>query len=80
MGTAIRRTTIFSPSTTVSVVRGWPPLVTGTTPEGEAGLMKAQCLKRKLYPDDVAKVVVFLASEEAGACTSQQFIVDGGRV
>jgi len=50
------------------------------TPEGEAELMKAQCLKRKLYPDDVAKVVVFLASEEAGACTSQQFIVDGGRV
>ena len=50
------------------------------TPEGEADLMKAQCLKRKLYPDDVAKVVVFLASEEAGACTSQQFIVDGGRV
>ena len=26
-----------------------------------------------------AKVVVFLASEEAGACTSQQYIVDGGR-
>src|SRR6187399_2683608 len=32
------------------------------TPEGEADLMKAQCLKRKLYPDDVAKVVLFLAS------------------
>lgn len=50
------------------------------TPQGEADLMKAQCLKRKLYPDDVARVVVFLASAEAGACTSQQYIVDGGRV
>jgi len=42
------------------------------TPQGEADLMKAQCLKRKLYPDDISKVVVFLASEEADACTSQQ--------
>jgi NAD(P)-dependent dehydrogenase (short-subunit alcohol dehydrogenase family) len=50
------------------------------TPQGEIDLMKAQCLKRKLYPDDVSKVVVFLASEEAGAVTSQQYIVDGGRV
>ena len=50
------------------------------TPQGEADLMKAQCLKRKLYPDDVARVVVFLASAEASACTSQQYIVDGGRV
>ena len=50
------------------------------TPQGEADLMKAQCLKRKLYPDDIAKVVVFLASEEAGAITSQQSVVDGGRL
>jgi len=50
------------------------------TPQGEADLMKAQCLKRRLHPDDVSRVVVFLASEEAGACTSQQYIVDGGRV
>jgi NAD(P)-dependent dehydrogenase (short-subunit alcohol dehydrogenase family) len=50
------------------------------TPQGEADLMKAQCLKRRLYPDDVSKVVVFLASDEAGAVSSQQYIVDGGRV
>jgi NAD(P)-dependent dehydrogenase (short-subunit alcohol dehydrogenase family) len=50
------------------------------TPQGEIDLMKAQCLKRKLYPDDVSKVVVFLASDEAGAVSSQQYIVDGGRV
>ena len=50
------------------------------TPQGEADLMKAQCLKRKLYPDDVSRVVVFFASEEASACTSQHYVVDGGRV
>jgi len=50
------------------------------TPEGEADLIKSQCLKRKLYPGDIAKVVVFLASDEAGACTSQQYVVDGGRL
>src|SRR6266705_1416867 len=31
------------------------------TPQSEADLMKAQCLKRKLHPDDVSRVVVFLA-------------------
>jgi len=67
-----------------AVVPGWimteRQIEKWLTPQGEADLMKAQCLKRKLYPDDIAKVVVFLASEEAGACTSQHYIVDGGRV
>src|ERR1700754_2256571 len=49
------------------------------TPEAEKDLMKNQCLKRKLVPDEIAKVVVFLASDEASACTSQHYIVDGGR-
>src|SRR3954469_8591988 len=35
------------------------------TPEGEAEIMKSQCLKRKLVPDDISRVVLFLASEEA---------------
>jgi NAD(P)-dependent dehydrogenase (short-subunit alcohol dehydrogenase family) len=48
------------------------------TPEGEAELLKSQCLKRKLYPDDISRFVVFLASEEASACTNQQYVVDGG--
>jgi len=50
------------------------------TPEGEADLMRNQCLKRKLVPDDVARVVVFFASDEASACTNQNYIVDGGWV
>jgi NAD(P)-dependent dehydrogenase (short-subunit alcohol dehydrogenase family) len=43
-------------------------------------LLARQCLKRKLYPDDVAKVVLFFASDEAGACTNQSYVVDGGWV
>jgi NAD(P)-dependent dehydrogenase (short-subunit alcohol dehydrogenase family) len=50
------------------------------TPEGEAELMNRQCLKRKLVPDEIAKVTVFLASDEASACTNQQYVVDGGWV
>ena len=50
------------------------------TPEAEKELMKNQCLKRKLVPDEIAKFVVFLASDEASACTSQHYVVDGGRV
>jgi D-xylose 1-dehydrogenase len=50
------------------------------TPERHARLMEAQCLKRELDGDDIARVVLFLASDEAGAITSQHYVVDGGRL
>lgn len=50
------------------------------TPESEAELMRRQCLKRKLVPDELAKFTVFLASDEASACTAQHYVVDGGWV
>ena len=50
------------------------------TPEGEKELMQRQCLKRKLYPPDIAKFVLFLASEQSSACTNQHYVVDGGWV
>ena len=50
------------------------------TPQGEVELMQRQCLKRKLMPDEVAKFTIFLASDEASACTAQHYIVDGGWV
>ncbi|HEV7138894.1 MAG TPA: SDR family NAD(P)-dependent oxidoreductase [Steroidobacteraceae bacterium] len=50
------------------------------TPEAEKEIMARQCLKRKLQPAEVAKVVVFLASDEASACTNQHYVVDGGWV
>ena len=39
---------------------------------GAERLMAAQCLKRELVGDDIARVVLFLASDEVGAITSQQ--------
>ncbi|MGH8288831.1 MAG: SDR family NAD(P)-dependent oxidoreductase [Steroidobacteraceae bacterium] len=50
------------------------------TPQGEAEILARQCLKRTLAPAEVARFIVFLASEEASACTSQHYIVDGGWV
>ncbi|QPF85157.1 SDR family oxidoreductase [Bradyrhizobium genosp. L] len=50
------------------------------TPEGVAELMQRQCLKRKLMPDEVARVVLFFSSDDSGACTNQSYIVDGGWV
>jgi D-xylose 1-dehydrogenase len=48
--------------------------------ETYARLMDAQCLKRGLEGDDIARVVLFLASDEAGAITSQHYVVDAGRL
>ena len=48
------------------------------TPDGEAELLRRQCLKRRLTPEDIAKFALFLASDEAGACTGQHYVVDGG--
>ncbi|MEZ5647638.1 MAG: SDR family oxidoreductase [Alphaproteobacteria bacterium] len=50
------------------------------TPEGEAELMQRQCIKRKLYPEDIARVVLFFAADDSGACTNQSYIADGGWV
>lgn len=50
------------------------------TPESEEELMRRQCLKRRLEPDEVARVTLFLASEAASACTAQHYVVDGGWV
>ncbi|MCA6122013.1 SDR family oxidoreductase [Bradyrhizobium sp. WSM 1704] len=50
------------------------------TPEAEAELMQRQCIKRKLTPDDIARVVLFYAADDSGACTNQNYIVDGGWV
>ena len=50
------------------------------TPEGEKELMQRQCLKRRLMPDEIARTTLFFASDEASACTNQQYVVDGGWV
>ncbi len=37
-----------------------------------------QCLPDRIQPADVARMVLFLASDDSRMCTSQNFIVDGG--
>jgi NAD(P)-dependent dehydrogenase (short-subunit alcohol dehydrogenase family) len=39
-----------------------------------------QCLKDKLSPPDVARMVLFLAADDGRMCTAQNFIVDAGWV
>ncbi|WP_420479252.1 SDR family NAD(P)-dependent oxidoreductase [Brevundimonas sp. FT23028] len=48
------------------------------TPETEKEIYANQCIKRPLVPDDIARVVVFLSSDDASAVTNQHYVVDGG--
>ncbi len=50
------------------------------TPELDKSLMDAQCLKRRLVPEDVARMVLWLAADDSDGCTGQAFLVDGGIV
>jgi len=46
--------------------------------EGERALQRNQCLPDRLQPGDVARMVLFLASDDAAMCTAQEFKVDAG--
>ena len=50
------------------------------TPEAEAALMAAQCLKEKVYPPDIARMALWLAADDSRLVTAQNFVVDGGRM
>jgi len=67
-----------------SILPGWimtdRQLEKWVTPLAEAAIMEHQCLKRKLAPVEIAKVVLFFASDDSGICTNQNFVADGGWV
>jgi NAD(P)-dependent dehydrogenase (short-subunit alcohol dehydrogenase family) len=48
------------------------------TAEGEKQMDQLQCLKGRLQPEDLANMVLFLASDDAKMITSQNFVVDAG--
>jgi NAD(P)-dependent dehydrogenase (short-subunit alcohol dehydrogenase family) len=48
------------------------------TPEGDKQMDALQCLKGRLQPEDLANMVLFLASEDAKMITSQNLVVDAG--
>jgi len=48
------------------------------TPEADKMREAAQCLKDRIQPIDVARLVLFLSSDDAKMCSAQEFTVDGG--
>ena len=50
------------------------------TPEYKAKIMASQALKRDILPEDVARLVLFLAADDSGAITNQSYVIDGGWV
>lgn len=48
------------------------------TPETLQHTLDRQALKQIVQPDDIARMVLFLAADDSRLCTGQNFIVDGG--
>ncbi|MGA8151372.1 MAG: SDR family oxidoreductase [Terriglobales bacterium] len=46
----------------------------------KAEILASQALKRMLLPEEVARLVLFLAAEDSSAITNQSFVIDGGWV
>ena len=46
--------------------------------EGERTIDQQQCLAGRVQPEDIARMVLFLASDDASMCSAQSFVVDGG--
>ena len=65
-----------------AVVPGWimteRQLLLWVKPESEAQIRQGQCLPEKLYPEDVARMVLWLAADDSRLVTAQHFVVDGG--
>lgn len=65
-----------------TITPGWVmterQLALWVTPESEARIDQAQCLRERLKPEHLANMVLFLASDDARMITSQNFVVDAG--
>jgi NAD(P)-dependent dehydrogenase (short-subunit alcohol dehydrogenase family) len=48
------------------------------TPESDARSQANQCLKGPVMPDDIARMVLWLAADDSAMVTAQHFVVDGG--
>ncbi|WP_254061715.1 SDR family NAD(P)-dependent oxidoreductase [Granulicella sp. L60] len=44
----------------------------------KAEILSSQALKRMILPDEVARLVLFLAAEDSSGITNQSFVIDGG--
>lgn len=50
------------------------------TEEYRAEILRNQALKKMISPEEVARLVLFLASDDSSAITSQSYIIDAGWV
>jgi NAD(P)-dependent dehydrogenase (short-subunit alcohol dehydrogenase family) len=50
------------------------------TEEYKATVLGNQALKRMIYPDEVARLALFLAADDSSAITNQSYVIDGGWV
>ncbi|MDR5775972.1 MULTISPECIES: SDR family oxidoreductase [unclassified Caballeronia] len=48
------------------------------SPDSEAALLAQQCLHERIDPEHVARMVLFLASDDAARCTGRDYFVDAG--
>jgi D-xylose 1-dehydrogenase len=48
------------------------------TPQYKEEIFASQALRREILPEDVARLVLFLAADDSAAITNQSYIVDGG--
>ena len=66
-----------------AILPGWVvterQLETWLTPEAEADWMKQVSLKKRLLPEEVASLALFLAADDSRMITGQSFTIDGGR-
>jgi NAD(P)-dependent dehydrogenase (short-subunit alcohol dehydrogenase family) len=44
----------------------------------EAEILGRQALKRMILPEEVARLVLFLAADDSSAITNQSYVIDGG--
>ncbi len=65
-----------------TIVPGWimteRQLKLWATPAAFAMLEQVQPVKGRLYPDDVARMALFLAADDSRMISGQDFLVDGG--
>lgn len=64
------------------VVPGWVfterQIALWATPDAEAAHMVRQCIKERVMPPDIARMVLWLSADDSRMITAQHFVVDGG--